>query len=566
MLPARSGNRWIRPAISALALAAACLVLGAWLRPAPKESQPVLHRITFCRGNIWNARFTPDGNVIYSASWDGKPPAVFAAQPGSTESRPMESSLVDLFVVGPSGELAVGTTHRILSGFEYAGMLARAPRGGGAPRDIVDNVEYADWSPDAASLAIVRRVAGKIRLEYPLGKVLYETPGWISHARVSPDGRLVAFIDHPYIGDDGGAVMIVDSSGAKKTISGLYSSAQGLTWHPDGKEVWFTGTTTGANRELRAASLTGRDRLVYLGTGELTVQDLAKDGKVLFSRDDDRSGLIALAPGSAKESDLSWDDWTVPRDLSDDGTLVSFDETGEAGGETGAMYVRRMDGSPAVRLGDGLAPSLSPDGKWVLAMVPKAGNRRSLVEIPTGAGESQTISTGEVQVNVAYFFPDARHILELGSVAGGHGLRLGVQHLEGGTPRPISPEGTRARRRGAISPDGKRVVAVDPQGKAAVYDVASGAPSPILGALEGEEPIQWTSDGKSVLLAKSETSGHVFVVDLATGQRKFLKAFSSLDPTGLIESAPPIFSRDLKAYAHSYMRIMSDLYIVEGLK
>ena len=142
-------------------------------------------------------------------------------------------------------------------------MLARAPRGGGAPRDIVDNVEYADWSPDAASLAIVRRVAGKIRLEYPLGKVLYETPGWISHARVSPDGRLVAFIDHPYIGDDGGAVMIVDSSGAKKIISGQYSSAQGLAWHPDGKEVWFTGTTTGANRELRAASLTGRDRLVY---------------------------------------------------------------------------------------------------------------------------------------------------------------------------------------------------------------------------------------------------------------------------------------------------------------
>ena len=564
--PVPSLKRWIRPLAAALVLIAAGTALGALVRPASKESQPTLHRVTFRRGNIWNARFTPDRNIIYSASWDGQPPALFMAQPGSTESRPLEAGLVHIFGVSQSGELAVGTSHHVLGGFEFASMLARAPRGGGAPRDIVDNIEFADWSPDGTSLTVVRRVAGKVRLEYPLGKVLYETPGWVSHARISPDGSLVAFINHPYIGDDGGAVMTIDATGNKKTISNQYSSAQGLAWHPDGKEVWFTGTTTGANRQLRAASLTGKDRLVYLGTGELTVQDIAKDGKVLFSRDDDRSGLIGMAPGATQETDLSWDDWTVPRDLSDDGAIVSFDETGEAGGETGAMYFRRMDGSPAVRLGDGLGPSLSPDGKWVLAMVPGPDGRRKLIEVPTGAGETRGISTGDVLVNVAFFFPDARHILELGSAAGSRGMRLWVQDLEGGAPRPFSPEGVRIRRRGAISPDGKRVAAVDPEGKISIYDVAGGNASLVPNTEEGEEALQWTTDGKSLLVARQEISSRVFLLDLATGQRKPFKSFSMPDPTGLIDSSPPIFSRDLKAYTHSYMRIMSDLYMVEGLK
>jgi hypothetical protein len=92
--------------------------------------------------------------------------------------------------------------------------------------------------------------------------------------------------------------------------------------------------------------------------------------------------MAGLAPGESKERDLSWHDWTVPRDLSDDGTLVSFDETGEAGGETGGLYVRQTDGSPAVRLGDGRSPTFSPDGKWVLARSPAV--RRGVIELPTG--------------------------------------------------------------------------------------------------------------------------------------------------------------------------------------
>jgi Tol biopolymer transport system component len=565
IMPAAARKSWVRAAALAVAVIAVGIGLAVvWLRPSSKAAHPKLHRITFRRGTIWNARLTPDGNLLYGAAWEGRPVELFAAQSGSTESRPLGMSpATNLLAVSSSGELALATNSHFVQGFESGGMLARALQGGGAPRDIVDGVEYADWSPDGSSLAAGRRVAGKMRLEYPVGKVLYETAAWVSHPRVSPDGKLVAFIDHPYAADDAGAVAVVDQSGNKRTLSGQFVSAQGLAWWPDGKEIWFTATTSGSSRELRAVTVDGRERLVYLGTGTLTLQDIAKDGRVLFSRDDMRAGMIGVAPGDIKERDLSWHDWTVPRDVSDDGKLVSFDETGEAGGETGGIYVRGSDGSPAVRLGDGRNPTLSADGKLVLAISLALPN--GILELPTGAGESKTISAGDVRVHGAYLFPDGRRILEVGNTPG-HGLRLWTEDATGGAPQPISPEGVSVRTRGCISPDGKLIAAQDPEGKITIYPVAGGNPIPVPNVEHGELPIQWTAEGKALLVGDWEIPTPVYRIDLATGQRKLFKTVTPADPTGLFNGSPPIFSRDLRSYVHSYTRITSDLYIVDGLK
>jgi eukaryotic-like serine/threonine-protein kinase len=561
---AASKSRLLPIAAGVLILLALAGGLAAWLRPAPVASHPKLHRITFRRGTIWNARFTPDGSLIYGAAWDGHPIEVYAAQGGSTEARPLGMTTTDILAVSSTGELAVSTGRHAAEGFESVGMLARSPQGGGAPREIVDGAEYADWSPNGEDLAVVRRVGGKERLEYPLGKVLYETAGWASHPRISPDGKLVAFIDHTFARDDAGHIVTVDQSGNKKTLTADFVSAQGLAWWPDGKEIWFTGTTSGSSRELHAVTVDGKERLVYLGTGTLTLQDIYKDGRVLFARDDMRAGMIGLAPGEMKERDLSWHDWTIPRDISDDGKLVSFDETGEAGGETGVIYVRGTDGSPAVRLGDGRAPTLSPDGKWVLAL--SRISSHGIQQLPTGAGESRNIPIGDISAHQIYFFPDSKHILLLGNIAGGHGLRLWVSDVDAAKPRPISPEGVLVRYRSCISPDGKEVAARDPEGGISIYPVSGGEPTRVPNTQPREDAVHWTPDGKGLLVGTSEIPTNVYLIDLATGQRKPFKSFTLADPTGLFDLAPPSFSADLKNYVYSYNRITSDLYIVEGLR
>src|ERR1019366_3551105 len=387
-------RRWVSAALGAVI--ALALAAGAyWERKreglASSITPPTYRQLTFRGGTIRMARFAPDGKtIVYSAAWEGNPTELYTTRPESPESRPIGLSRAEVLSISAEGEMAVLLHSHNVDPYINAGTLGRVPLGGGAPREVLENVQWADWSPDGTNFAVVREFGGQSRLEYPIGKVLFETGGWISHPRVSPNSDMVAFIEHPVRRDDAGSIVVVDLSGKKKTLSTGWETVWGLGWAPKGTEIWFSSTRLGYGRYLSAVNLSGKERLLAREPGTLTLQDVARDGRVLLTRDVPRVGMVGMTAGNNKERDLSWMDWSAPRDLSADGKTLLFTESGEAGGANYAAYLRQTDGSPAVRLGDGGGFALSPDKKWVVGGPPKPPVQFFL--LPTGAGEAKLLT------------------------------------------------------------------------------------------------------------------------------------------------------------------------------
>jgi serine/threonine protein kinase/Tol biopolymer transport system component len=554
---------WIAGVV-ALAAVVGAFFLGRYSAVKQVNAPPVYHQLTFRHGGIRMARFAPDGQtILYSASWESNPVEIFSTRPESPESRPFGLQSAEVLSISQSGEMAVLLGSRNIEPFIYSGTLARVPLGGGAPREILDNVQWADWSPDGANLAVVRDFEGQNRLEYPIGKVLYQTGGWISHVRISPKGNLIAFIDHPARRDDAGSVAIVDLSGNKKVLSGEWETAQGLAWSPAGDEVWFTTARVGVGRFLYAVSLSGPERLLAREPGTLTLQDVGRDGRVLLTRDVLRVGMMGLGEGDSKERDLSWLDWSAPDDLSSDGKVVVFTESGEAGGENYAAYVRKTDGSPAVRLGEGSAFSLSPDQKWVIGSLPRPPAQLTL--LPTGAGEVRQLTHDAINHGRVHWLPDGKRFVFLGDEPE-HGMRLYVQDTEGGKPRAISPEGVSANQF-VVSPDGKLVAAVGPDLKGYLFPIDGGDTRPMAGFPVGDAAVGWTSDSRSVFIYRpGELPAKVERLDLATGQKQPWRPLMPADSAGVTDIGPILITPDAKTYVYEYGRTLSDLYLVEGLK
>jgi eukaryotic-like serine/threonine-protein kinase len=523
-------------------------------------------QLTFRRGSIASARFAPDGQtILYSASWDAAPLEIFETRLNSPESRPFGLMRAEVLSISGSGEMAVSLGRRAGLPFMSVGMLERLGiTGGGAPKEILDDVIWADWAPDGQNLAVVRYVGGKCRLEFPIGKVLYETAGWIGHPRISPDGEEVAFLDHPLFADDGGSAAIVDRLGRHRLISEPFYSVQGLCWSPRGKEVWFTGAPVGFNRGLYAATRSGSVRLLAQGTGGLTIQDVSRDGRALLVQEKARQNIYALPPGGGTLRDLSWLDWSVLRDISPDGQWILFEEGGEGGGPGYSAYVRKTDGSPAIRLGAGSAMRFSPDGKWVLG-ISEIVKKPQLVLHPVGAGESRVLPSGDLRIQYAMWLPDGRRIL-FSANEPGHGVRLYVQGIEDTKPRAISPEGYRAFDR-CISPDGKVVAVSGPDQRHYLYPVEGGEPSAIPGLVSGDVPVSWSADGRSLLISRrGEVPLQVFWLDVRTGRKEPWRELMPPDPTGVTTISRVATTPDGKSYAYSYIRSLADLYVVDGLK
>ena len=471
-LPRR--GRFTRRALAAAAVVAALAGTYVLARRGGLPKLPDFQRLTYGHGVVSSARFGPDGRtVVYSAEWDGNPARVFSTRTDGRESTRLDLPDAELLSVSSQGEMAL----------RMGSVLARVPLTGGAPREMAEGVSEADWSPDGKSLAIVRSGDGKQRLEFPTGRVLYETTDDILSPRVSPSGDLVAFLS-PHSVDSIVSVDTVDRKGRHEVLSRGWKRASHLAWSADGREIWFSANERAWRTPLYAVTLSGNVRLVMRLPSWIVLQDVARDGRVLVSLVTMSSSLRLVAPGESREKDYSWHESSFAKALTPDGKTLLFDEGGEGAFHT--IYVRATDGSPAKRIGEGRAMAISPDGRWVATNANERGS--DVVLVPTGPGDSRILNTAGHRFAEATFLPDGKRLLLVGD-----GGPVFVADLTTGALEPVAPDGIEC---GPVSPDGKQTACTGESGgdENRIYPIDGGAPRGIPGIEPEESVIQWTSD------------------------------------------------------------------------
>jgi eukaryotic-like serine/threonine-protein kinase len=536
-----------------------------WGRAQPAAT-PTYHRLTFRRGMIRSARFGPDyRTILYGALWDGDDCRIHAVRDESPESAPLSLPPATPLAVSSSGELALalGTHSRGIMTF---GTLARVPLAGGAPRELLEDVKYADWSPDGQELAVIRRIAGREHIEFPIGNVVAqpESPaGGFSFLRMSPRGDRVAVFTLTTADGLTGHVAVIDRAGHKRIVSREYFNCFGLSWKGD--EIWFSAADERPlfRNTIHAITQDGAARVVVRTAGNVSLHDVAPDGRVLISHTNDRSGISVMAPGAVAEQDISWLDASSLRGLSRDGRLLLFTENGVGGGPRSSVYVRSTDGAPAVRLGDGFAWSLSPDGKWAVASnVP--GTSRVLDFLPVGPGDVRRIERPGVTFLQARWLPQ-RFRLVVRASEQDRNARLYTLDLDAGTFDAITPEGVAIGFIWGVSPDGTNVAVASDRG-VDVYPLSAGQPRLVPGLSASDLLLAWIDDGLLVSDGPNPTAlSKVFLVNPLTGARRLWREIVPPDAAGIMNVFALMVTPDGRSYAYSWHRALSDLFLVEGL-
>jgi Tol biopolymer transport system component len=561
----------------AFGLATAALLaaagFGLWLGRslAPPWTPPTFHRLTFRIGNVESAVFAPDGEtIVYSARWGKSTFEVFSTRAATRGS--LSLGLKDALVLAVSSreELAFLVRPREIGWQVFEGTLARAPMAGGAAREVLEGVIDADWSPDGKDLAVIHAVGDRYRIEYPIGKVLYdaEPPTWLSELRLSLRGDRLAFVEHPVPGDSRGGMVVMSLDGQRRTLASGFTALGGTSWSPNGDEVWFIATrASGPPHQIHAVSLLARERLLYEMPGYFQLYDVSRRGEVLGDRHGGGREIRARARGATQEAELPAADMSFLSDLSDDGTRVLGTDTGEGGGPNFSFYLQKTDGSPPVWLGEGDGQALSPDGRFVLAVLVHAKPEQLMV-VPTGAGETRTLEPGPiVRYSRAVWHPSGRRVVFSG-FDGQDVERVYLQDVDGGPPRAVTADDVGLPRIGRpVSPDGRRVVALGPDGVPALYGLAGGEPVVLPGLGEKDLPMCWTSDGRELWVARYEdTPPRIERVEVASGRARPWSRPAPAAPSGLRGAYRILVTPDGESYAYSFGRRESDLYLTSPLR
>jgi hypothetical protein len=565
-----------RRTLALLAALLVGLVVGALLLAGlrPPAAPPSYTQLTFRRGAILSARFSQDGQtVVYSAAWQGQPAQVYTTRIGSHEDRPLGLEGMVLSV-SARDEVAV-KEGRFLgqrwSGRREQGTLARVSLAGGAPRDLLDDVTAADWDPEGRDLAVLH--AG--RLEYPIGHVVYAPEGLLYSVRAVPGGRFVVLEDQE--GAPGGpyrfVVSLIDRAGKRTVLSPGWRYWWNLSWSAATREIFFA-----ARRDddfaLHAVSLAGRERLVARIQGDFELHDVDPRGRLLLEQRFRAGRVAGVPPGESRERDLSWLDYNGVSDLSADGRQLVLGGWSPILPGTEGTYLRRTDGSPAVRLGDENGLSLSPDGRFVLALPPERDFADHLVLVPTGAGERRELRHGSLRFSEedAAWFPDGKRIAVVGGENRRGGKSLFVWDIEPtAPPRPLSVEGDLGSP--VVSPDG-RAVAVKAGAAGILLCPADGGPARRMpGGTASDDPIRWSGDGRWLFVQREGTAQEqrrlvawIDRIEIATGTRQPWKELTPPDPTGFFGFGRAFVTPDGRSYAYAFGFCIGSLYLAEGLR
>jgi len=543
--------------IAALALLAALFFAGRLSKPDP--TQPAMRQLTFGNGTVRSARFAPDGQtIVYGAAWDGAPLKLFQRRLDGAQSVPLDYPNADVLSISTKGELVI-SVGRVFRNWLTTGTLAKAPLLGGSYRKVLDDVSWSDWHPGGDGLLIVRRVNNEDHLEYPIGKVLYRTPGYISYPRFSAAGDRIAFLDHPAYGDNRGNVSVITLAGKKTDLALDWSGLEGLAWSAKPGEIWFTGAQTNGSWAIYAiGSSGGAPRAVWRTPSNLILHDVDRQGRALVASAAETSIVRGLGRGEQHDRDLSLG-WSAVRDVSADGknaVVVTY------GGDASLyydLYLHSLTSGSMTRLGEGEPIEFSSDGKWILAAILSAPPR--IVLYGTESESTKTVNVAGLQVSQCALFPDNRRIFLVVSngaridyyvqdIASGNRTRLPLQYQGGGTPR--------------ISPDGLKVAFLGRAIKTSIYTIAGEHVRDI------EQPsyaAAWTSDSRGLFVySPDEVPIKVKRFDLATGTVTPWKEIALPDLAGANGSPDLVMNTTGDAYAYSFARMMTDLYIVDGLR
>ncbi|HUA14818.1 MAG TPA: serine/threonine-protein kinase [Verrucomicrobiae bacterium] len=556
-------RRWLGIVVASVLSLLAGAVLVWFLRPGP-AAPPMFTRLSFHQGEVVEARFAPDGKaVVYSARLNGTPLDTYIIREEYPEPVSVGLHGAALLSVSRQGQMAVLVRPSFIAHRQWIGTLAVSPIAGGAPRELLDNVTDADWSPDGNELAVIAADANtrKMRVEFPLGKVLLEVQTRLSDLRVSPDGQHVALFRHPPNVDDRGDVIVLDRSGQVQEISKGWESLEGMAWTPSGKEVWFSAATTGELYCIHAAALSGKVRTVYCGMSPTLIHDIAPSGRVLVSAEEHRTSMAMVEHGSTEERSLNWLSSPYWPRLSDDGSEVLFTDQSEHAGQTYSAYIRKTDGSPAVRIGGGgFATSLSADGKWALLLLAANPN---LQLVPVGAGQTRVLHWDGIVPQWGYLFPDGQHLLiQTTATVANPGIYM--LDVNGTAPKLLV---TGLEDFIPASPDGNLFI-WHRKDQWMVHSISANTDTPVRGLQEKQFPAAWAADSKHIFTQEvSDTSVTITRLDLTSGREEPWQVLKPKEQIGLRPVATPVsITPDGRWMAYTYSTQSGQLYATEGLK